>query len=90
MVKQEILDNIASKQNVDVDIVQSVISQFIDEIKNRLIHGEHVVVCGFGTFYSSKRSYLRPEWNSEMPTFKPFKGFIEDFNCGKSLCTTKP
>ena len=50
MTKSKLIESIADRNKIPKETVETVINNFIDEIKISLIQGDKVQLSGFGTF----------------------------------------
>jgi DNA-binding protein HU-beta len=85
MTKADIVNGIAKKTGVDKALVQEIIENFMESVKDSLIEGNNVYLRGFGSFIIKKRAtkvarnisknttITIPEHN--IPAFKPAKSF---------------
>jgi DNA-binding protein HU-beta len=56
MNKQELITNIAEKNNLTKREVELVVNGFMEEVTDALSNGEKVQLIGFGTFETRKRA----------------------------------
>ncbi|MDO4880198.1 MAG: HU family DNA-binding protein [Capnocytophaga sp.] len=87
MTKAEIVTKISDKLGVDKGDVQTIVENFMDEIKLSLEKGDNVYLRGFGSFIiktraektgrniSKNTTITIPAHN--IPSFKPAKVFVQ-------------
>lgn len=87
MTKAELISQIAKSAGVEKTTTLTIVTAYMDAIKNSLEEGENVYLRGFGSFIIKKRAEKKarnisknttitiPEHN--IPAFKPAKVFID-------------
>ena len=85
MTKADIVNEIAKKTGVEKTQIQTLVEEFMEEVKGSLANGENVYLRGFGSFIVKKRAekvarnisknttITIPAHN--IPAFKPAKSF---------------
>jgi DNA-binding protein HU-beta len=88
MTKADIVNEIWHKTGVEKILIQHIVEEFMESIKDSMINGESVYLRGFGSFIIKTRakkvarniskgiSVTIPEHN--IPSFKPAKGFTDE------------
>jgi len=69
MTKADIVELVAEKSGNTVKDVKVVVEQFLEEVKNCLVEGNHLEIRGFGTFKVKNhkaRKARNPKTNQEM------------------------
>ena len=69
MTKAEIIDNIAEKTGLTAKDVRIVTEDFLEEVRNCLVEGNHLEIRGFGTFKVKNVKALKarnPKTNQEV------------------------
>lgn len=90
MTKAEIVKEVSRSTGIDRETVAAVVESTMETIKGSVIQGKPVYLRGFGTFgikhraakparnITANTTILIPE--SDVPVFKPCKGFKEAVN----------
>jgi DNA-binding protein HU-beta len=73
MNKSQLVETIAERTRLPAQEVASVVDAFIDTVRRRVVHGEKVVLSGFGTFHRKARARrtARNIWADQPITVKP-------------------
>ncbi|HKL31744.1 MAG TPA: HU family DNA-binding protein [Tangfeifania sp.] len=94
MTKAEVVNEIASRTNVNKDDTLKIVETFMEAVKDTLNEGENVYLRGFGTFQIKHRAektarnisknsvVIIPAHN--IPAFKPSKYFVEEVKLANS------
>ncbi len=94
MTKAEVVNEIASRTNVNKDDTLKIVETFMEAVKDTLNKGENVYLRGFGTFQIKHRAektarnisknsvVIIPAHN--IPAFKPSKYFVEEVKLANS------
>lgn len=87
MTKADIVNEIATKTNIDKNDVLRVLESSMTSIKNSIARGENVYLRGFGSFVVKKRAQKTGRNISKnqaiiipehfIPAFKPAKIFVD-------------
>ncbi|MBD5204092.1 MAG: integration host factor subunit beta [Bacteroidales bacterium] len=93
MTKAEVANEIARTTGLDRQTVMTVIEEFMNVVKDSLIHGENVYLRGFGSFIiktraeklarniSKNTAVIIPQHN--IPAFKPANSFKDEVAKGE-------
>ena len=86
MTKADIVNEIAKSTGAEKVLVQTIVEDFMENVKNSLVENNNVYLRGFGSFIIKKRAtkvarnisknttITIPEHN--IPAFKPAKSFV--------------
>ena len=94
MTKAEVVNEIASRTDVNKNDALKIVETFMEVVKDSLNEGKNVYLRGFGTFQikhraektarniSKNTTVIIPAHN--IPAFKPSKYFVEEVKKGNS------
>jgi DNA-binding protein HU-beta len=86
VTKQEFIDRIASRANLEKRDAQRAVDAFLDTVTDALTQGDEVAFTGFGKFTTQKRA-ARQGVNPRNPTEKVMipASTVPKFSAGSSL-----
>ena len=86
MTKQEFIDRIASRANLEKRDAQRAVDAFLDTVTDALTQGDEVAFTGFGKFTTQKRA-ARQGVNPRNPTEKVMipASTVPKFSAGSAL-----
>lgn len=86
VIKNQIVDNIFSNTEVDRQIVQLVVDNFLNEVKNTLKKGDSIELRGFGIFETKLRKGKENARNPKTGKIVSVPShYVADFKPGKEL-----
>ena len=76
---EEIIFRVRSKTGLNVEICETIVNMFFNELRNSMLRGDIVTIRGLGKFYISSPICSK---NKErvFPKFKPYKKLIKRMN----------
>lgn len=93
MTKADIVARIAQQTGVEKAVAMTVVEAFMETVKDLMVAGDEVFLCGFGSFIIKKRAKKVARNISKnttivipahsVPAFKPAKTFLEAVKEGK-------
>jgi len=86
IIKNQIVDNIYEKSQIDKEVIQTIIEDFLEEVKNSLKDGNSIEIRGFGSFEPKLRKgkeNARNPKTGETVSVPPH--YIANFKPGKEL-----
>ncbi|MCC5946390.1 MAG: integration host factor subunit beta [Bernardetiaceae bacterium] len=95
MTKADLIAQICKTTDLDKFIVQDVLEEFFEAVKENMAAGENIYVRGFGSFVNKKRAKKIGRNISQkkpvvieahyVPSFKPSKLFVESVKNSKKV-----